>query len=537
MIYGFDAYRLDTDRLELWQGERAVAVEPQVFHLLQHLIENRERVVSKDELIEHVWGGRAVSDATLSSRINAARRALGDSGADQAVIRTVVRRGFRFVAEVAETAIGTDSAALRGGGVERDRRADRGLEQVVGHGPQSAAMTLPEKPSIVVLPFDNISGDSDQDSLADGIVEAITAGLSRIRSFFVIARNSAFTYKGRAVDMGDIRRDFNVAYVLEGSVQRAGARVRVTVQLIETEGGAHVWAERYDGFVEDIFDLQDRITEQVAGALNPSIRSAEVERARRKRPQDLGAYDYTMRSMPHVWALDDKGSANALALLGKALAIDPDYPLALALASWCHGQRVVYYWSDDITVSRAEALRLAEKAVALSGDDPLILAVLGAVQTFVHNYGTARALLERAIALDRNAAWAWSRLGFLGVYCEEPESAIEHFERALRLSPLDPMNFNNYFGMGAAHHVAKRYDKAVEFYQRALGERPYADWILLNLASCLVAAGRMDEARTVYRRIEDRYPDLTLSKVEAALTFSPIVKEISLTLPSLGLPL
>ncbi len=203
-------------------------------------------------------------------------------------------------------------------------------------------LALPDKPSIVVLPFDNMSAEPGQDFLADGIVEAITAALSCIKSFFVIARSSAFTYKGRATDARAIGKELGVAYLLEGSVQKIGNRLRITVQLIETEGGTHVWSSRYDGTVDEFFDLQDRITQQIAGALQPSIRLAEIERSRRRRPQDLGSYDYTMRAMPHVWALEKEESAKALELLEKALAIDPEYPLALALAGWCHAQRSVY---------------------------------------------------------------------------------------------------------------------------------------------------------------------------------------------------
>jgi adenylate cyclase len=284
----------------------------------------------------------------------------------------------------------------------------------------------------------------------------------------VIARNSAFTYKGRATNVRDIGKELGVAYVLEGSVQKAGNRLRITVQLVETEGGAHVWSERYDGTIDDIFNLQDRITEQVAGALQPSIRIAEIERSRRRRPEDLAAYDYTMRAMPHVWKLENEESAKALEMLDRALAIDPKYPLALSLAGWCHAQRAVYNWTDDISGSQAAARTLAERAAELSGDDPLILTVLGAVHTIVGNLGTARVLLERAVALDPNAAWAWSRLGYLESLCERPERAIENFERALRLSPLDPMNFNTLVGMGFAHQAAQDYDKAVALYRRAL---------------------------------------------------------------------
>ncbi|MGO8915116.1 MAG: tetratricopeptide repeat protein [Stellaceae bacterium] len=399
------------------------------------------------------------------------------------------------------------------------------------------ALALPDKPSIAVLPFDNMSGGPDQDYLADGIVEAITAALSRIRSFFVIARNSAFTYKGRAANVRDIGSELGVAYVLEGSVQKAGNRIRIIVQLIETEGGAHVWTGRHDGTIDDIFDLQDRITEQVAGALQPSIRIAEIERSRRKRPQDLGAYDYAMRAMPHVWALEKEESAKALELLDQALAIDPEYPLALSLAGWCHAQRSVYNWADDLAQSRSRALTLAERAAEFSGDDPLILAVLGAVHTFVRNHGTARVLLERALAIDPNAAWAWSRLGWLENYSDRPERAIEKFERALRLSPLDPMNFNNYVGIGSAHEIAQDYDKAAALYRRGLEERPHAMWIYRNLASALSGAGRMEEAKQAYAQMLRSYPDMTASRLRQAMVFSPgVLDRMVDSLRKLGLP-
>jgi adenylate cyclase len=398
-------------------------------------------------------------------------------------------------------------------------------------------LPIPDKPSIAVLPFDSMSAGPDQGYLADGIVEAITAELSRIRSFFVIARNSAFTYKGRPTNVRDIGSELGVAYLLEGSVQKSGNRLRITVQLIETECGAHVWSARYDGTMDDIFDLQDRITEQVAGALQPSIRIAEVERSRRKRPQDLGAYDYAMRAMPHVWALEKEESVKALELLDQALAIDPAYPLAMSLAGWCHAQRSVYNWADDIAASQASARTLAERAAELSGDDPLVLTVLGAVHTFVRNHGTARVLLERALTLDPNAAWTWSRLGWVENYADRPERAIENFERALRLSPLDPMNFNNHVGMGAACEVAEHYDKAVAHYRRAIEERPNARWIYRNLASSLSGAGRMEEANQAYKVMMRSYPTLTASKFRQAMVFSaPALDRMVKNLRKLGLP-
>ena len=398
-------------------------------------------------------------------------------------------------------------------------------------------LSLPDKPSIVVLPFDNMSAEPGQEYLADGIVEAITAALSCIRSFFVIARSSAFTYKGRATNAREIGKELGVAYLLEGSVQKSGNRLRIIVQLIETAGGAHVWSSRFDGAIDDFFDLEDRITEQVAGALQPSIRTAEIERSRRKRPQDLGSYDYTMRAMPHVWALEKEESAKALELLESALTIDSEYPLALSLAAWCHAQRSVYNWTDDVAESQALARSLAERAAEMSGDDPVILAVLGAVHTFLRNHGTARVLLERAVTLDPNAAWAWSRLGWLEVYADQPKKAIEKFERALRLSPIDPMNFNNFVGLGSAHEVAQEYDEAAALYRRALEERPNAVWIYRNLASSLSGAGRVEEAKQAFAEMMRSYPDLTVSKFKKAMVFSPVsLNRMAENLQKLGLP-
>ena len=517
MLYFFETYALDPDRRELKRGTELVALEPQVFDLLVYLIENRERVVSKDDLIASVWQGRIVSESTLTSRINAARKAIGDSGEQQSLIRTVPRKGLRFVGDLRDEPAAPPPAAPA--------------------QPVRPAFPLPDKPSIAVLPFDNLSADPDQAYLADGLVEAITAALSRIRSFFVIARNSSSTYKGRATDVRDIGRELGVAYLLEGSVQKAGTRIRIIVQLIETEGGAHIWTASYDGTVEDIFDLEDRITEQVAGALQPSIRIAEVERSRRKRPQDLGAYGYTMRAMPHVWAHAREESAKALELLDKALAIDPTYPMALSLAGWCHAQRSVYTWADDIAASQALARTLAERAAELSGDDPLILAVLGAVHTFVRNHGTARVLLERALALDPNAAWAWSRLAWIENYADRPQRAIENFERARRLSPLDPMNFNIECGLGSAHEILQDYDKAAAHYRRALEEQPTAKWINRHLTSALSGAGRMDEARESYAEMMRAIPNLTAAKFRQAMVFSaPTLERMVDNLKKLGLP-
>jgi len=321
VLFQFDKFLLDTDRRELSGGHGAVVhVEPQVFDLLIHLAQNANRVVSKDELIERVWNGRAVSDAALNSRINAARRAIGDSGERQAIIRTVQRRGFLLAAEVRAEATGAAAATGRYPG---DEGAPPGL-------------AMPDKPSIAVLPFDNLSGDPAQDYFADGMVEDIITGLSRIKWLFVIARNSTFTYKGQPVDVKRVGRELGVRYVLEGSVRKAGERVRIGGQLVEAESSVHLWAQRYDSRLDDIFALQDEITLSVVGAIEPSLRDAEIERVKRKRPDNLDAYDLVLRALPHVYVAMPDAAAKAVPLLERALALEPDYAGAHGLLAWCN---------------------------------------------------------------------------------------------------------------------------------------------------------------------------------------------------------
>ena len=510
--FAIGPFRFEARTGQLWGGDGEVKLTPRAAAVLHTLAERAQEIVTKQELLDGAWNGIAVSDDALTSCMKELRQALSDDARNPRFIETRHRRGYRLMVP-AKTIEGEPGAVVRDN------------------------PPLPDKPSIVVLPFDNLSADPRQEYLADGIVEAITAALSCIRSFFVIARNSAFTYKRRAVDVREVRSELGVAYLLEGSVQISENRIRIIAQLVETEGGTHVWTARHDGTLDDIFDLQDQIAAQVAGELQPSIRLAEIERSRRKRPQDLSAYDYTMRAMPHVWALDKEDSAVAIELLDKALAIDPDYPLALSLAGWCHAQRSVYNWTDDIVGSQDAARKLAERAAELSRDDSLILAVLGAVHTFLRNRGTARVLLERAVTLDPNAAWAWSRLGWLENYCDRPERAREHFERAIRLSPLDPMNFNNYIGIGSSYEVAQEYDNAVAYYRRVIEERPRTLWNSRNMASALAGAGRMDEAGEAYAELLRIYPNLTASKVRQAMVFSDeTLDRMVANLKKLGLP-
>jgi adenylate cyclase len=384
----------------------------------------------------------------------------------------------------------------------------------------SKALPLPNKPSIAVLPFDNLSADPDQEYFADGIVEDITAALSRVRSFFVIARNSTFTYKKRAVHVQQVSRELGVRYVVEGSVRRAGGRVRIAAQLIDATTCDHLWAEHYDGTIEDVFDLQDSITASVVGAIQPSIRAAEIERAKRKRPDSLEAYDLVMRALPHVWSLQRDGNRKATELLQEALRLDPTYATAVALAAWCCGQRVIYNWSQDIASEKQETLRLSQEAAALSSDDAFVLAVLGAALSITSEFQRAEAILQKALTLDPNLAFAWTRSGWLRTFQGDHETAIPHFERALRLSPFDPMTSNCFLGIGCAHFVAGRYDQCVEWHEKGLFANPAWTWMYRVLIPAYVFAGQFDKANVGLRELLRAYPDLTIPKVRAALAFN-----------------
>jgi len=385
---------------------------------------------------------------------------------------------------------------------------------------RAKSLSLPDRPSIAVLPFDNMSPDPEQEYFADGIVEDITAALSRVRSFFVIARNSTFTYKKRAVQVQQVSRELGVRYVVEGSVRRVGARVRITAQLVDATTGAHLWANRYDSTIEDVFDLQDQITANVVGAIQPSIRAAEIERAKRKRPGSLDAYDLVMRALPHVWSLERDANLKATQILQEALRFDPTYPTALSLAAWCCGQRVLYNWSEDIASEKQETLRLAQQAAALSSNDAFVLAVLAAALSITLEFRRAEALLERALALDPNSAFAWARSGWLKKFQGDSDAAIRCFEQALRLSPFDPMMSNWHIGIGSAHFQAGRYEQAVEWQEKALFSNQAAAWMYRGLIPSYVFAGHLDKAKAGVRELLRAYPGLTIENVRAAMDFN-----------------
>src|SRR5262245_10430660 len=403
---------LDLAGYEVRRGGQRRAVEPQVFELLAYLVRNAGRLVTKDELIAEVWGGRIVSDSALSGQIKSARQAIGDDGEQQRLIRTVHGRGCRFVGEL-------DRA-------EPPQVAEpRRIEE--------RALALPDKPSVAVLPFANLSGDPEQDYFADGMVEEITTALSRVKEFFVIARNSAFTYKGRAVDVKQIGRELGVRYLVEGSVRRAGDRVRITGQLIDAETGAHLWADRYDGALADVFELQDRVTSSIVGAIEPSLQRAEIERASRKPTENLAAYDITLQAIGASRPISRETTARALELARQAVVLDPRFARAHSWIAFWLSRRKVNDWVVDEEAEAAECSRAAHLAVQLAPDDPSVLANAGnALATRNRDVDTAISWLDRAITLNPNSAIALGLGASVRNYAGDYATAADHAMRAMR---------------------------------------------------------------------------------------------------------
>ena len=406
-----------------------------------------------------------------------------------------------------------------------------------GHAPSEHLH--PGRPSIVILPFDNLSSDPEQSYFADGMTEELTATLSRIRDFLVIARNTAFTYKGRPVDVRQISQELGVRYVLEGSVRKAGTRVRISTQLIDAESGAHLWSDRFDGEAAKVFDLQDQIARRVAGAVYPSIRSAEVQRAQRKRPESLEAYDLVMRALPHLWAHRMDANLEAITLLESALQFDPQYGLAAGLAAWAHAQQIVYNWTADFEAERAKGLVLIETAVRNVGDDPTAMtAIASAVVLLEGNLGRGVEFIDRALSIDPNHAWAWTRRGFSQVYMGEPDRAFAAFDTAISLSPRDPFAFHTYIGIGLAHFAAANVEEAIRWARRALDARPGMTWPYRDLAVYLAHAGQLQEARQALAEFTYLRPEMTLASIADGLRFMsrPLLDRYLDGLRKAGLP-
>jgi TolB-like protein len=484
--YLFEDFALDPDRRELLRGTKPVPLEPQVFDLVLFLVRHRDRVVSREDLIASVWNGRIVSESALSTRINAARAALGDSGEDQRLIKTLPRRGLRFVGAVRE-------------------------EQIAAAPARSATLGS-EKPSIAVLPFDNLGGDREKAYVSDGIVDDIITALSRNRAFFVVARNSSFTYKGKPTDAKEIAHALGVRYLLEGSVRNAGGRVRVVAQLIEAETGHHLWADRFDGDMAEIFEVQDQIVTRVVGAIAPQLERAEIDRAKRGGTENVAAYDLYLRGIDrwNQWSKD--GNAAALQLFHAAIDKDPDFSTPYGLAVSCHLLAKANDWVSDFDT--AEISRLIERAADIGNDDAVALCWAGHAHAyFFKDVERALLLIDRALELDVNLAIAWQRSGWVRGYAGDPEGAIESLNKAIRLNPLDPRVFLTQSAMGFAHFVAGRDAEAAAWAAMALRVKP--NWmpalrVALAAGAMLGQVAETDRVLSLYLQID---PRATIAKI------------------------
>lgn len=498
MQYVFENFVLDTGRRELRRGGHLMPVEPQVFDLLMYLIQNRERVVSKDDLLASVWHGRVVSESALGARINAARAAVGDSGEAQRLIKTLRRKGLRFVGAVLEG----QSTGTATGVVDRAQ----------------SAPSLPDAPSIAVLPFMNMSDDPEQEHFADGVSEDLITGLARIRWLFVIARNSSFVYQQRAVDVKEVSRELGVRYVLEGSVRRAGSRLRISAQLIDAATGGHRWAERYDRELGDIFTIQDEITRSVAAAIEPELMAAEGVRALSRSADDLSAWELVARAQAHFWRMSRSDHEAAVTLLERAVEAHPEYAPARSLLGFRLVFAVHMGWVD-----RSRGLVLghehATRAIALDDRDPWGQIALGYWAMMERRTEESIAAFQRAVSLNPNSAAAHGYLGHIFCFSGRDGEAIEHAELAMRLSPLDPEMAFFLGGIAVAHYTAGRFAQAVQYTTEALRLRPGFQGAQRLKCASLAQAGRIDEARAFLAMLRGEQPQLSVDWIRASVPY------------------
>jgi len=465
-------------RLDQAGNAEPVALGSRALDLLRLLVERQGELLAKDLIMETVWPGTAVEESNLSVQISALRRILDQGRRQGSCIQTIPNRGYRFVAPVRRSSLA---------------------------GPDQPASPLRDKPSIAVLPFQNLSGDPDQEYFVDGMVEEITTALCRIRWLFVIARNSSFTYKGRAVDVKQVGRELGVRYVLEGSVRRAGARVRIAAQLIDAITGAHLWADRFDGSLDDIFALQDRVASSVSGAIEPTLQAAETARRAGYPTTDLTAYDLYLRAYAMVWSSAAR-IPEALHLMEQAIARDPQYGTALGFAALCCHRLVIDGRSNDPPADRLKGVDFARRALDTGGDDPEVLAYAALVlASFGEDIGAMTALVDRALALNPNYARGWGISALLRLWADQPDLAVQHVNTALRLSPLDKVN-PAFLILGAAHFFSRRFDAALPQLLRAIQDDPGFPIVYRLLASCYAHLGRLDEARQIVRRLRTITP-------------------------------
>ena len=486
--YLFEDCVLDVDRRELRRRSALVAVEPQVFDLLVHLVRHRDRVVSKDELLATIWQGRIVSESALFNRINAARSALGDSGEEQRLIKTLPRKGLRFVGDVREDKVAT-------------------VVGVETHPPEFPSLALPDRPSIAVLPFANMSGDADQDYFADGLTEDLITGLARIRWLFVIARNSTFVYKDRAVDVSQVSRELGVRYVLEGSVRRGGNWLRISAQLVDAISGAHHWAERYDRQLGDMFAVQDEITRSVAAAIEPHLLAAEGIRTLLRSADDLGAWELVARAQTHFWRLTRDDCAVAVEPLSATVETYPDYAPARGLLAFA---RCSYpYGLDRPRAGLLPGRQQAIRAIALDDRHPwghIALAYSAMMERRTHE---SIAAFCRAVRLNPNSAAIHSHLSRGFAFAGRDREAVAHGEEAIRLSPLDPEMALFLGAIAVAHFTAGRYAETIEHSLEAQRLRPGFQGSRRGLCASLAHAGRVDEARSLLPALRHEQPQLS----------------------------
>ena len=497
MQFLFDDLILDVDRRELSRGSGTIDVEPQVFDVLVYLVQNRERVVTKDDLIEAVWHGRIVTESTLTSRINAVRKAIGDDGTAQRLIRTIPRKGLRFVGQVRQAPVAAAAPASA--------------------PPPVAPRSEPshrDPPAIAVLPFTNMSGDPEQEYFSDGISEDIITALSKLRWFFVIARNSSFMYKGKSVDLRQVAADLGVRYVLEGSVRKVGDRVRITAQLNDVSTNSHLWAERYDRGLADVFAVQDEITEAIVAAIEPQLYAAENFRAQRKPPDSMDAWDLVMRALSHYWRVTRQDHVVAQALLEKAIAIDPNYGQALGVLATSYIFTAHMGWME-MTAAVPLAERAALAAARQDSDDPWAHNALGHVYLFARRFDDSLKEFELALRLNPSFALAQGYYGSSLCYCGRWEDADAAANRALRLSPRGPYS-PVYLGIAAyAQFMGRHYDAAIQLCRDALRER--ADFVGAHrvLTAAAGMAGETDVAHAALAECRRAQPNISLAWIAA----------------------
>jgi TolB-like protein len=509
--YEFGRFRLDADAEILFRDAEPIVLGQRAVALLRLLLERAGAPVSKEALFEAAWPGLAVEDSNLTVQIAALRRAFGEAGgADW--IETLPRRGYRYVGP---------APAIAG---------------APGASPSTSPPPMPDKPSVAVLPFTNLSGDPEQEYFADGMVEDIIAGLSRIKWLFVIARHSSFAYKGMAVDVKQVARELGVRYLVQGSVRKDGSRVRIAAQMVEAESGYQLWSERFDRPLDDLFALQDEITLNVVSAIEPSLRRAEIERVKRKRPDSLDAYDLVLQAQPDVDSGMPAQVTKALTLLGRALALDPTYALAHANAAMCH--HCLFLRSGLREEDRLASVRCAEAAITHGRDDPRALTLAGfSIGMDGHDRAAAFIALEAALAISPSSALTYILGSVMLAWGGEAERAIEWSERGMRLSPLDPWAFAAYDAQAMGHFRLGRYDQAARAAYKSVHANPAHSITYVQLAAALTKLGRMEEAKAAATKVLELHPTFRYSRQFAGVDCAPALAAVMAeALRTVGLP-